>query len=145
MEFVLSQECRRNADGSLDDGYVNDADDPGGETKYGISKRAYPNEDIKNLTLARALELYFRDYWLKSGCDKLTYPLNAVVMDCAVSQGVGRAKQLLDKTNNPTEFIKERRIKYVVTIDRNPKLAKFKNFWFKRLNNLQKLVDCAVN
>lgn len=30
--------------------YSNDPFDPGGETKYGISKRAYPNLDIKNLT-----------------------------------------------------------------------------------------------
>ena len=28
-------------------GYVNDKDDPGGETMMGISKRAYPNLDIK--------------------------------------------------------------------------------------------------
>jgi len=28
-------------------GYSNDPNDPGGETQYGISKRAYPNEDIK--------------------------------------------------------------------------------------------------
>ena len=30
--------------------YSNDPNDPGGETKWGISKRAYPNLDIKNLT-----------------------------------------------------------------------------------------------
>ena len=35
-------------------GYVNDPDDPGGETKYGISKKAYPDEDIKELTIERA-------------------------------------------------------------------------------------------
>jgi lysozyme family protein len=29
-------------------GYVNDPNDPGGETNYGISKRAYPDVDIKN-------------------------------------------------------------------------------------------------
>ena len=28
-------------------GYVNDPADPGGETKYGISKKAYPTVDIK--------------------------------------------------------------------------------------------------
>jgi lysozyme family protein len=27
-------------------GYVNDPRDPGGETKYGVSKRQYPNVDI---------------------------------------------------------------------------------------------------
>ena len=32
-------------------GYVNDPDDWGGETKYGIAKRFFPNEDIKNLTM----------------------------------------------------------------------------------------------
>ena len=31
-------------------GYVNDPKDLGGETKYGITKRFYPEADIKNLT-----------------------------------------------------------------------------------------------
>ena len=44
-------------------GYVNDARDPGGETQYGISKRAYPDEDIAGLTLERAKQIYRRDYW----------------------------------------------------------------------------------
>ena len=28
-------------------GYVDDPNDPGGETNFGISKRSYPNVDIK--------------------------------------------------------------------------------------------------
>ena len=44
-------------------GYVNHPKDPGGETKYGIAKKFFPNEDIKNLTLARARELYKIHYW----------------------------------------------------------------------------------
>jgi len=48
---------------NIEGGYSNDPDDPGGETKYGISKRSYPNEDIKNLTVERAVEIYTRDYW----------------------------------------------------------------------------------
>ena len=44
--------------------YVNDLDDIGGETKYGISKRSYPNLDIKNLTLEEAQKIYFCNYWL---------------------------------------------------------------------------------
>ena len=31
-------------------GYVNDPTDKGGETNFGISKRAYPNLDVFNLT-----------------------------------------------------------------------------------------------
>ncbi|MBU1101137.1 MAG: N-acetylmuramidase [Bacteroidetes bacterium] len=45
-------------------GYVNDPDDPGGETRWGFSKRSYPDEDIKNLTIERAKELAFSDFWL---------------------------------------------------------------------------------
>jgi lysozyme family protein len=42
---------------------VDDRFDPGGETKWGISKAAYPEEDIPRLTRDRALELYHHDFW----------------------------------------------------------------------------------
>jgi hypothetical protein len=44
-------------------GYVNDPDDAGGETKYGIAKRWYPDVDIKNLTKEQAKKIYHTDYW----------------------------------------------------------------------------------
>jgi lysozyme family protein len=44
-------------------GYVNDPRDAGGETNFGISKRSYPNVDIKNLTRAGAIAIYQRDFW----------------------------------------------------------------------------------
>lgn len=47
----------------IEGGYSNDPDDPGGETKYGISKRSYPNVDIKNLTVQQAIDIYTRDFW----------------------------------------------------------------------------------
>lgn len=78
-------------------GYVNDAKDPGGETKYGISKRAYPNEDIKNLSLARAKEIYKADYWDVCRCDNLPDPLALFVFDCAVNQGTNTAIRMLQE------------------------------------------------
>ncbi len=42
--------------------YINHPNDRGGETKFGISKRWYPNEDIKNLTRERTDMILFRDY-----------------------------------------------------------------------------------
>lgn len=78
-------------------GYVNDSRDPGGETKYGICKRSYPNEDIKGLTPARAMELYRRDYWDRIRGDELPPGLALLVFDCAVHCGVGRAVDLLQK------------------------------------------------
>lgn len=44
-------------------GYSNDPNDPGGETNFGISKRSYPDVDIKNLTREQAIAIYERDYW----------------------------------------------------------------------------------
>ncbi len=45
-----------------ENGYVNDPDDPGGETKFGISKRSYANLNIKDLTREQAAEIYYRDF-----------------------------------------------------------------------------------
>lgn len=76
-------------------GYSNDPNDPGGETKYGICKRSYPKLDISKLTLEQAKKIYYENYWLKSGCDKLAEPLNIVVFDTAVNMGRSRAKKFL--------------------------------------------------
>jgi lysozyme family protein len=45
------------------DQYSNDPHDYGGETKYGISKREFPNEDIPNLSESRAMTLLEENYW----------------------------------------------------------------------------------
>ena len=47
-------------------GYVNDPKDLGGETKYGITKRFYPDIDIKNLTIEEAKEIYKKDVTIQS-------------------------------------------------------------------------------
>ena len=78
-------------------GYVNDPDDPGGETCYGISKRSYPDLDISRLTAAQAKEIYKNDYWLKCGCDLLSFPIALCLFDSAVNQGRRRACKALQK------------------------------------------------
>lgn len=78
-------------------GYVNDPNDPGGETKFGISKAAYPNVDIQNLTIEQAQYYYQRDYWNPVLADKLPSPLDLYVFDAAVNQGVGRAIRILQE------------------------------------------------
>lgn len=85
-------------------GYVNDPHDPGGETNYGISKRAYPNEDIKNLTLERARQIYERDYWRAADCDLLPWGEAVLVFDCAVNQGIGKAKQIHERVAGSADY-----------------------------------------
>lgn len=72
-------------------GYVNNPADPGGETKYGISRRAYPNENIAGMTLDRAKLLYLRGYWQPARCHQMPEPIALEVFDAAVNCGVGQA------------------------------------------------------
>ena len=78
--------------------YSNSQLDPGGETKFGISKRAYPKADIRNLTLDGAKLIYARDYWTPCHCDELQWPLCLFVFDAAVNQGQREAVMMLQKT-----------------------------------------------
>ncbi len=48
---------------AAENGYTDSGSDYGGETKYGISKREYPNLDIKNLSLTDAMDIIEKDYW----------------------------------------------------------------------------------
>lgn len=72
-------------------GYVNDPADPGGETRWGISKRAYPHEDIANLSRERAIALYRADYWDRIRGDELPPAIAFQALDAAVNHGTSRA------------------------------------------------------
>jgi lysozyme family protein len=102
VEVVLrGQEEKMNFDAAFgkvidhEGGYVNHANDPGGETKYGISKRSYPHLDIPNLTLADAKVIYKRDYWGPAGCDAVPDAMKFQLFDLAVNSGVARAVRIL--------------------------------------------------
>lgn len=72
-------------------------------TKYGISAAAYPAEDIKNLTLARAKEIYRKDYWGPAGCDAVPDAVKFHLFDMAVNQGVKAAIKALQHAVHETE------------------------------------------
>lgn len=76
-------------------GYVDDPRDPGGETRFGISRRAYPDVDIATLTAEQAGAIYHRDYWQVCQCDALPPALAMLVFDGAVNQGTGAAIRML--------------------------------------------------
>ena len=79
-------------------GYVDHPNDPGGETNFGISRRAFPNEDIKNLTKQRAKEIYYQHYWSPLNLYRLD---NANVclelFDMAVNAGKSRAVRMAQR------------------------------------------------
>lgn len=132
-------------------GYVNDPKDRGGETNFGISKRAYPNEDIKGMTRARAKEIYRRDFWAPIKGDSIADQNTATaIFDMAVNSGPSRAKKLADKAAKALGFksaydvpaasgaafsnvFGRVRIEfYRALVAADPSQAKFLNGWEKR-------------
>lgn len=117
--------------------YVNDPLDPGGETKFGISKRAYPHLDIAQLTLDQARAIYLRDYWERSGCDGMSWERALCAFDCAVNQGQHALELLSAHSHDATEFMTQRALRYV--LDRN--IARYGHGWFHRLFEVFKLAQ----
>ena len=69
-------------------GLVHHPSDPGGLTKYGISQRAYPLLEIRQLTKADAVAIYLNDYLRHYQLHKLQSPRNAeIVCDWLVNSG----------------------------------------------------------
>jgi lysozyme family protein len=70
-------------------GYCEVQGDPGGETNWGISKRSYPDVDIKNLTKEGAKAIYLRDFWDAIGDAHPAIKFQA--FDFAVNSGIQTA------------------------------------------------------
>ena len=84
-------------------GYVNDPDDPGGPTKYGVTihtlrrlRGSATIADVKALTVADAVEIYKRHYFERPKINQLPQPLQATVYDMQVNAG-GNAIKILQR------------------------------------------------
>lgn len=99
VTFILIKEGALNADGTPkeDLGYVNDPKDPGGETKGGISKKAFPQLDIASLTLDKIVSLYHVRYWCATNCADWPAPIALMVFDAAVQHGPVTSIKLLQE------------------------------------------------
>ena len=126
-------------------GYVNDPDDLGGETKYGISKRSYPNLDIKNLTKSEAVAIYERDYYIPLKIGEFTnINLALNYMDMAVNSGKTNATKLLtearalaaqNSASNIVEIYKDLRRSYYTRIAELRNNQKFLKGWLNRVDS----------
>lgn len=112
--------------------------DPGGETRYGISKRSYPMLDIANLTKQEAAEIYWHQYWVEAGCDTMTWPLNLIMFDSAVNCGIGQALQFLEESQgNPKQYLTLRRYFY----QQLHQFALYGVGWMRRVDQLEELAN----
>lgn len=131
LEFVLKWEG----------GYVNDPDDPGGGTKWGITSRNHPNLDIRNLTPEHAAKIYQEEYWDAVGCNDIPFPFNVAVFDTAVNCGVDRASDWLRNSKNVYEFLAFRYQRYIDVVKKNPRMRKYIGGWLNRLTDLKKFIE----
>jgi lysozyme family protein len=139
-------------------GYVNDPDDPGGETNFGVAKRSHPDVDIKNLTKDGAKEIYKETYWDRNKVESLPENLRHIAFDMYVNQGKSRGVKILQQAANAKgaglkvdgglgpmtlkaitesnvelERVRAYRIKYYADlVTRKPDLEKFYFGWFRR-------------
>lgn len=82
---------------SHEGGYVNHPADPGGETKFGISKNAYPDVNIALLTRESARQIYRRDYWDRAQAERYDGAIGFQVFDAAVNHGIGNSIRFLQR------------------------------------------------
>ena len=141
-------------------GFTNDPVDPGGATNLGITigdlkdwrKHPVTVDDVKNLTLIEATQIYKARYWDRMSLDAVNdQAIATVIFDVGVNRGVNIGLQYataacaqLKKSNindcNPHEFIAayepmvEQGYRDIIT--RKPKLVKFINGWMARAKRL---------
>lgn len=137
--------------------------DTGEESNFGISKKSYPDEDIKNMTQERATAIYRRDFWDKPRLGQLPDRLATKVFDMGVNAGNTRGVKLLqaqlgttitgvvnDATVKAVEAQDEEEVitGYVKTIkeyykqaSKKGKNAKHLGNWLRRADKLPEVAD----
>lgn len=164
-------------------GYSNDPDDRGGETIFGIARKFNPDwegwevvdsikhrpsfakmlmQDVELIELAH--KFYKANYWDTADCDEYAKEVAAVVFDCAVNHGVGRAKKMLQEAAGVTAdgiigpvtksqiklyngktlagnmlSVRARFFKQIV--EKNPSQQKFLNGWLNRISALKSALN----
>jgi len=144
-------------------GYVNDPDDRGGETKFGVARNANPDLNITQLTWDQAKAVYYVRYWLAGRCDAL--PARAAVLhfDSCVNHGIKRANMFLQRavgvnpdgvvgavtlakartlpTISLCNNICDQRVQfYKQIVANNPTQGKYLNGWLRRITEMRAFV-----
>ncbi len=92
----------------VEGGFVDHPADPGGATKFGITKRtleqflgrSVTKDDVRNLEWDTAKEIYRQNYWDKIRGDELPPALAILTMDVAINSGIKAAVKNLQRAAN---------------------------------------------
>lgn len=124
-------------------GYVNDKNDSGGETNYGITAavaRRYGYQGKMNaLPFYVAREIYYKEYWKKTKAENTYFNIAFILFDFAVNTGVKNASKKLQISINKT--LKKEVLKIDGVIGQKT-LTELNGL--KELNKLQDLFICEI-
>lgn len=140
-------------------GFVNDPDDKGGATNKGITQNTYNSylkskgmqaKSVRYITQAEVEDVYYKQYWLKSGCEKMSKKFAVLCFDTAVNMGTGIVKATGMTRNEeflkaaeykfPEKYIEAKRAKYY-EFAKYGNQKKFLNGWLNRLNAVAKFIQ----
>jgi lysozyme family protein len=145
-------------------GFSDDPHDNGGATNLGIEYtewRAWqmqhglsgmelmtPGTFARELTVAEVTPLYLANYWEPINDGSLAHPVDMIAFDCAVNEGVGKARQFLAETAGETDPMTRahaiqdlRTAHYNAIVANNPSQHVFLDDWLGRVNSLTRKID----
>ena len=84
-------------------GFVDDPDDRGGATNWGVTQAVwedyledeFTSEDVKGFTREQAIELYKEEFWIPSQAEKLPEEIREIYFDMCVNHGQRNAVKIL--------------------------------------------------
>jgi lysozyme family protein len=83
-------------------GFVDDPDDPGGATKYGITQKDLPGVDISALTEQQAID-YYKQHYVKTLYAQIeSQAIGEKIFDLGVLDGVGSIIHVLQAVLKPS-------------------------------------------
>ncbi len=107
------------------------------------------SKPVINISDAEVKEIYYKNYWLVAGCDKMTPKFAALCFDTAVNMGVEIVKATGMTRNTeflkaaqytyPEKYIAAKKAKYY-EFTKYGNQKKFLNGWLNRLNDMEKFI-----
>lgn len=124
-------------------GFVDDPDDSGGMTNFGITEGTYeyffkvkPNHDMMlDLTIEQAKSIYKKLYWDAFNLDnEQNQKLATIALNMSVLRGVNAIKPIF--SSGPLEIILNSQKRFVTIVRTNPTQIRFLLGWINRTHEL---------
>lgn len=131
-------------------GFSENKNDYGGRTNKGITQKTYTawlnsngksSKDVRNITDAEVEKIYYSNYWLAAGCERMPDKFAILAFDTAVNMGVSRVNEFLKaaKYSSTDKFILARAEKYN-EFAKVPSQRQFLHGWLNRLFDLKNYI-----